>query len=180
VETLTRSSPAAADWIRTASAAALFECESGESPAGRAADLNFHGNLEEQFVDFGGGSGSEESSAGDEQEGLSEGFDFVEYVAGDEDASAGCDPVFQESRHLGAADGIESAEGFVEDEEFGVVSDGLSEFCAAVAFRGSSWRWVVACCRPFRRVRGTVRRVRGRRFCGLPGAGAAMWSIRVH
>jgi hypothetical protein len=107
----------------------------GEEHSGEAAWLvgvqaNPARNVVEAFANLSEGADRRDAPVGEDDNMVGEAFEFVEFMAGDEEALAGLSEAGEEVEQFATSKGIDAAERFVEDDEGGIVDEGLSELDA--------------------------------------------------
>ena len=87
---------------------------------------------------------SQQATTANQQERRRHRFDFVQHVAGQDQALAPGQPVLQPDGHVMTSDGIQTVEGLVENQQFGIVGQWLAPALRAAACRANRCPWHVA------------------------------------
>ncbi len=99
----------------------------GQPRGAVAADADFVRHVGQQGVDLFRRTGRQEPAAADQHEGVRDRLDFVQDVAGEQEPSARTDPPLEQFRDFVPPHGVQPVERLVEDQQLGVVGQGLGQ-----------------------------------------------------
>ena len=110
--------------------AVLGEDQGGQAAGFVAADQDLAGLLVDFAADVLDLSFGDDVAVAEEDDVIGDHVDFMQDMAGDDDVAALGRHFAEHGDGFGADEGIEAVEGFIEDEDFGIVGDGLRELDA--------------------------------------------------